>query len=96
MIANINETHDPKLRSWVESSNSHGNDYPIQNLPFGVFEENGSKSPARAGIAIGDRILDIVACRNAGLFDGDALKAAELCGSSSLNALITLPGKYGA
>ena len=33
----INATHDPELTSWVESANASGADFPIQNLPHGVF-----------------------------------------------------------
>jgi fumarylacetoacetase len=36
-MTTINETHDPNLRSWVESANDPNTDFPIQNLPFGVF-----------------------------------------------------------
>jgi fumarylacetoacetase len=54
----INETHDPDLRSWVESANDGKTDFPIQNLPFGVFTFPGDDFP-RTGVAIGDQILDI-------------------------------------
>ena len=53
----IDETHDPKRRSWVESANSPGCDFPIQNLPLGVFRTAGDPRP-RIGIAIGEAILD--------------------------------------
>jgi fumarylacetoacetase len=52
------ETHDPGLRSWVESANRPGCDFPIQNLPLGVFQAPG-ESRARVGVAIGDFILDV-------------------------------------
>ena len=54
----IDETHDPKLRSWVESANRPGCDFPIQNLPLGVFRPRG-ETRARVGVAIGDAILDV-------------------------------------
>ena len=53
----IDETHDPSLRSWVESANRPGCDFPIQNLPVGVFRPPGDNQ-ARVGVAIGDFILD--------------------------------------
>jgi fumarylacetoacetase len=53
----IDKTHDPALRSWVESANRSGCDFPIQNLPVGVFQTPGESRP-RLGIAIGDFILD--------------------------------------
>jgi len=54
-------THNPKLRSWVESANVPGCEFPIQNLPFGMFRPKGAKKPLRPGVAIGDRILDLAA-----------------------------------
>lgn len=55
----LDHTHDPGLRSWVESANGHA-DFPIQNLPLGVFTPPGGAVP-RAGIAIGDHVLDLEA-----------------------------------
>ncbi len=80
------ETHDPNIRSFVESANS-GSDFPIQNLPLGVFQLEGE---ARVGIAIGDRILDVCGAFNAGLFDGTSRDAAAACIGSSLNLLMSL------
>ncbi len=57
MTAKIDDTHDPARRSWVESANAPGCDFPLQNLPLGVFVPNGETRP-RVGIAIGDAILD--------------------------------------
>ena len=54
----IDETHDPKLRSWVESANRAGCDFPIQNLPLGVYRV-GREAQPRLGVAIGDFILDL-------------------------------------
>ncbi len=62
----IDETHDPARQSWVESANGHG-DFPIQNLPFGVFSV-GTGEP-RIGVAIGDMILDLKGLAGADLLD---------------------------
>jgi fumarylacetoacetase len=59
------ETHDPDLTSWVDSA--QGSDFPIQNLPIGIFSE--SKGRRRPGVAIGDYILDVVAIQD--LLDED-------------------------
>ncbi|MEM6793936.1 MAG: fumarylacetoacetase [Acidobacteriota bacterium] len=93
-----NATHDPGLRSWLASANESGTDFPIQNLPFGVFR--GSQSEAgRVGVAIGDQIVDIAASHAAGAFadlvagDADpdaATSALGACGGSTLNALMAL------
>src|ERR1700731_2515402 len=53
----IDETHDPKLKSWVESANREDCDFPIQNLPLGVFRARSDSRP-RLGVAIGDFVLD--------------------------------------
>jgi fumarylacetoacetase len=54
----IDETHDPGLKSWVTSANLPGCDFPIQNLPLGVFRCRG-EARAHLGVAIGDQILEI-------------------------------------
>ncbi|HKB03949.1 MAG TPA: fumarylacetoacetase [Gemmataceae bacterium] len=54
----IDQTHDPRLQSWVDSANRPGCDFPIQNLPVGVFHAPGG-SRTRLGVAIGDSILDV-------------------------------------
>ena len=83
----MDATHDPSLRSWVESANQPG-DFPIQNLPFGVFRRRGREESGRVGIAIGDQILDLTACR--GRFTRLAEPAADACVSASLNGLMRL------
>ena len=85
----INETHDPHLRSWVESANRPGTDFPIQNLPLGVFRRAFTPEPPRVGIAIGDAILDLRQCHRAGLLDGD-VALGDACADSSLNRLLAL------
>jgi fumarylacetoacetase len=54
----LDQTHDPKLASWVEGAEP-GSDFPIQNLPIGIFSE--AKGLRRPGVAIGDYILDLTA-----------------------------------
>lgn len=61
----MHNANDPKLKSWVEVK--PGSDFPIQNLPFGVFKTAGTH--ARAGVAIGEYILDLSVIANAGLLD---------------------------
>ncbi|MBX6330330.1 MAG: fumarylacetoacetase [Gemmatimonadaceae bacterium] len=86
----MNETHDPALRSWVESANVAGADFPIQNLPVGVFRRRGTSEAGRVGVAIGDAILDVAACLDAGLFTGEAREVAAACRVPALNALMAL------
>jgi len=88
----LDETHDSSAQSWVESANVAGSDFPIQNLPFGVFRKREGRSSTKIGVAIGDSILDVAGLQSEGLFstDADAVCAAEACGHGSLNALMEL------
>lgn len=54
----IDQTHDPSLRSWVESANQPDTDFPIQNLPFATFRRPDEANPA-LGVAIGHQVLDV-------------------------------------
>ena len=73
------------LISWVESANQPHTDFPLQNLPYGVFG-----SDARIGIAIGDSILDLRACAEKGLLSDLAPESAHACSADSLNTLLAL------
>jgi fumarylacetoacetase len=53
----VNSTHNPELKSWVESANSPDSDFPIQNLPYASFRKRGEEQ-VRAGVGIGDMVLD--------------------------------------
>lgn len=88
MSDRINETHDPGLRSWVASANSPEQDFPIQNLPLGVFRSAGSAIGYRCGVAIGDQVLDLKVAYDAGVFSGAAREAAALAARSSLADLM--------
>ena len=68
----LDETHDPSRKSWVASANHH-RDFPIQNLPLGVFSLVGGE--ARIGAAIGDKIVDLRGLAEAGLLDDRWLPA---------------------
>ncbi len=63
----INETHDPNLKSWVESANDPNTDFPIQNLPFCQFLFPSPDGLRCFGVRIGDSVLDIGTCDDAGL-----------------------------
>jgi fumarylacetoacetase len=90
MICEIDATHDVNLRSWVESANQAGTDFPIQNLPFGVFQRRGAVDTPHLGVAIGDQILDLAACHAIGLLQElpEPLQAA--CTASTLNSLMAM------
>jgi fumarylacetoacetase len=83
----IDATHDPDRRSWVGSANGHP-DFPIQNLPLGIFSPAGG-SP-RGGVAIGDRIVDLAAAAACGLLTGPGAEAAAAAAGPTLNPLMAL------
>ena len=86
----INETHNPLLKSFVDSANDGITDFPIQNLPFGIFRRAGSNEEFRGGIAIGDQILDLTAFGNLHLLSGLAAQAAQACSKPTLYRLMAL------
>ncbi len=93
-MAGLNETHDPKRRSWIESANDPNSQFPIQNLPFGVFRPGDA--PTRCGVAIGDMIFDLSVGFAAGLFTGLAAEAARAASGINLNPLMALGNAYAS
>ena len=92
-MTTLNETHDPALSSWVESAHDASTDFPIQNLPFGVFRTRGSSESFRGGVAIGNQIVDLAAVARAGVFTGLAREAAQAASAEKLNGLMALGPK---
>jgi len=83
----LNNTHDPKLLSWIESANGPGADFPIQNLPLGVLRDGPSLV---IGVAIGDRILDLRHAAQAGLLHVLPPETVRACSAPALNPLMAL------
>ncbi|HEY6548905.1 MAG TPA: fumarylacetoacetase, partial [Vicinamibacteria bacterium] len=86
----IDATHDPKLTSFVLSAQEPESDFPLQNLPLGVFRR-GAEGPPRLGCAIGRLVLDLVACAERGLFLGLPSQVLGATQATSLNALMACP-----
>ncbi len=84
MLPKIDKTHDPELSSWVESANDPQTDFPIQNLPFGIFREKGARREPRGGVAIGDRIFDLAAL---GMKTGPTLNGLAAAGRPAWSSL---------
>jgi fumarylacetoacetase len=87
-MTQLNETHDPGLRSWLASANAPDTDFPIQNLPFAVFRGTGAGEAFRGGVAIGDQIVDLAALAARGLFDGQVGAAVQAASGDTLNPLM--------
>ncbi len=77
----IDQTHDPKLSSWVPGADGHA-DFPVQNLPFGTFSPP-DEAP-RPGVAIGDYILDLQALVAARLLNEAPADVASILATPAL------------
>jgi fumarylacetoacetase len=73
--------------SWVTSANDPASDFPLQNLPYGVFRHDGTTC---VGVAIGDQILDLHACAHLGLLAGLPGEIAAACSAVRMNSLMSL------
>jgi len=96
----INETHDPNLRSWVESANDPNTDFPIQNLPFCAFAPNQSIGNPEIGVIIGDQVISLEDAFHVGSFPDIAdnvfeERAANLNYLASSNTAIHLKIRQG-
>lgn len=92
-MLNLNETHNSDLRSWVASANDGDTDFPIQNLPFAVFRRAGRGEAFRAGVAIGDQIIDLRAAHKAGVFPMELTPVLKTLYKPRLNKFMALGSK---
>jgi fumarylacetoacetase len=83
-MTDIDDTHDPDRRSFVEAANTGSTDFPIQNLPFGVFSTAQEAEP-RLGVAIGDQIFDLSRASRLALLPSSL--SGSVLAQGSLNAL---------
>lgn len=81
--------NNPRLRTWVEVPLN--SDFPIQNLPFGIFEQKGYR---QAGVAIGGMVLDLAGLQNYGFLDGLGLPD-KIFERNTLNNFLALGKKIG-
>lgn len=88
-MPHLNQTHDRLLRSWIDSANDPDCDFPIQNLPLGVFRRHGSSDPPRIGVAIGQSIFDAADAVQANLLAGISPETACALCAPSLNQFMS-------
>lgn len=90
----LNETHDPGLQCWVTSAHQPDTDFPIQNLPYGIFRRQQGTEAWRGGVAIGDAILDLAALAalpaHERPMEDEAAQALQAATQPRLNALMAL------
>ncbi len=84
----LDHTHAPAAASWVDGTRGHP-DFPIQNLPMGVFRHGGGTP--RVGVAIGDQVLDARAAVELGLMDGLDPASRLALTAGALNDWMALP-----
>ena len=84
-------THDPDAKSWVASANAAETEFPIQNLPYGLFRRAGSQQDWRVGVAIGTQILDLKQAAQAGCWSSEMLVLLQPLAEGDLNCFMALP-----
>jgi fumarylacetoacetase len=95
MIPRPDDTHDPARRSWLESANRPGGDFPVQNLPLGAMHRGDGAG--RLAVAIGDHALDLQRAVDAGVVVGLPAEVVAACRAPRLNPLMALgPGAWTA
>jgi fumarylacetoacetase len=92
--AGLDFTNDPERRSWVASANATDCDFPIQNLPIGIFKPRLSMAGFRGGIAIGDQIVDLAALAASGALSGIAASACRAAARPTLNEFMDLGPRH--
>jgi len=89
----IDHTHDPAAQSWVESANLPDSDFPLQNLPYGLFRRVGHDESWRVGVAIGDQILDLCKAASAGRWDTARQVSLQYLAQGDLNRFMAQPAE---
>src|SRR5579864_1694911 len=82
-----NESRNRK--SWVELANGDGG-FPLQNLPFCVFQVRGGGQ--HLGVGIGDSILDLARLAQSEAMSGVSVDVRESCTEPTLNRLMACGG----
>jgi fumarylacetoacetase len=90
MYALLDFTHDPTATSWVEGADHEAADFPLQNLPHGVFRRRGTQQAFRGGIAIGHAVLDLAEVQVRGGLGEAAALALHHAASGTLNGFMAL------
>ena len=86
----LDHTHDQTAQSWVDSARRSGTDFPIQNLPLGVFRRRARPDSARIGVAIGDEVVDLNRAAGQGLLSGFQPELQAAIAARTLNPLMAL------
>ena len=85
-MSRLNKTHDARRKSFIVAANARDAEFPIQNLPYGIFSTAGTA--LRSGVAIGDQIVDLAVLEGAGLLTPAV--GRSVFGASDLNDFMAL------
>ena len=86
----MDETHDSKLKSWVNVDEN--SDFSIQNIPFGIYSPKDG-GDLHVATAIGNYVLDLAYLDEAGCFEGTEVEGTEVFHEPTLNAFMSLGRK---
>ena len=96
MSRTLDRTHDPAARSWLDAARRPDTDFPVQNLPFGVFRARHRSTAANVGVAIGDQIVDLNRAVGKGLLGTLDNEVQTAVTAQSLGPLFTLGRRAAA
>ena len=85
----LDKTLDPALQSWLTSANDADSEFPIQNLPYGVFISAENDEP-HIGVAIGSQVLDLHRVFTQSVLHSESAELLDACSASTLNKLMVL------
>lgn len=79
--------NNPELKSWLYIP--HGSDFPIQNIPFGIFKPKNQANP-RVGTRLGNFVIDLSVIAGLGYFKDEGISSDEVFNQNTLNQFISL------
>ena len=85
-------SHDPSRATWIDGQSRKQSDFPIQNLPLGVFRESGEISEGSIGIRILDQVVDLKSLAEEGLLDSLDARIQYAFAAPTLNGWLALSG----
>lgn len=83
-------SHDPSRATWIDGQSKKQSDFPIQNLPLGVFRESGASSEGSIGIRILDQVVDLKSLAEEGLLDSLDARIQYAFAAPTLNGWLAL------
>ncbi len=79
------KANNPQLKSWLPVE--EGSDFPIQNIPYGIFKPRNRTTP-RAGTRIGNHVIDLAAIAEKGYLVDEGVSNPDVFKQSRLNTFI--------